>query len=136
MLLGLWAALTGCADAAPAEEEIPESHAAYLENYGWHIKKKIGERTEVVDYYPERMKTMRIAGLDLEPFRHREARITSYELSETQNSEDKDARKMYATIYEIDGTIVGGYGSLEGWTPGLFALDGKDGLIQRGILRP
>jgi hypothetical protein len=58
------------------------------------------------------------------------------ELRETQNSEDKNERKMYASIYEMNGTIIGGFGSLEGWTPGYFALADKERLIRDGIMKP
>jgi ABC-type lipoprotein release transport system permease subunit len=43
---------------------------------------------------------------------------------------------MYASIYEMNGTIIGGFGSLEGWTPGYFALADKERLIRDGIMEP
>jgi len=79
---------------------------------------------------------LQIAGLDLEPYKNQEMLITTYELKETQSSEDKNERKMYASIYEMNGTIIGGFGSLEGWTPGYFALADKERLIRDGIMEP
>jgi len=139
LLLSLWLALAGCAGSASeqvSEDQVSEEHVRYLGSFGWHIKKKTAERTEVIDYFPERMKSLQIAGLDLEPYKNQEMLITTYELKETQSSEDKNERKMYASIYEMNGTIIGGFGSLEGWTPGYFALADKERLIRDGIMEP
>ena len=88
--------------------------------------------SEVVNYYPERIETMQIAGLNLDPYNQRgkEAKITTYTLKEKQKNGDK----LSATIYEIDGQLIGGYGGLENWIPGVFSLSDKERLIEEEII--
>ncbi|MEQ6388940.1 DUF4830 domain-containing protein [Bacillaceae bacterium S4-13-58] len=77
------------------------------------------------------MESIKIAGLNLGPYKDQEATVTSYFLKEKQKSGDK----MTVHIYEIDGKIIGGYGTLENWSPGLFALDDRDVLIERDVMK-
>ncbi|RCW39618.1 DUF4830 domain-containing protein [Paenibacillus prosopidis] len=120
--------LIGC--GKETTEEILEEHIQYLDSYGWHVKDKISEKSEVMNYFPERLQTLRIAGLDLEPYKNKELVVTSYKLKEKQ----KTGKKMYVSIYEYDGKIIGGHGGLEDWDPGLFALTDKERLINEGIM--
>ncbi|MFJ7825817.1 DUF4830 domain-containing protein [Psychrobacillus sp. NPDC096623] len=113
-------------------ETISKSHQEYLLQYGWHIKSKCSTSKEVVDYYPELIMTLQSGGLNLEPYNQKgkEAKITTYTLKEEQQNGDK----LSATIYEIDGKLVGGYGALENWEPGVFSLGEKVQLIEQGIM--
>ena len=120
--------LIGC--GKETTKEILEEHIQYLDSYGWHVKDKISEKSEVMNYFPERLQTLRIAGLDLEPYKNKELVVTSYKLKEKQ----KTGKKMYVSIYEYDGKIIGGHGGLEDWDPGLFALTDKERLINEGIM--
>ena len=113
-------------------ESISKSHQQYLLKYGWDIKAKLSTCKRVVDYYPEFISTLQSGGLNLEPYNQngKEAVITTYTLKEKQLNGDK----LSATIYEIDGTLVGGYGGLENWVPGVFSLDDKERLIKQGVI--
>ncbi|WP_407647342.1 DUF4830 domain-containing protein [Gracilibacillus oryzae] len=83
-----------------------------------------------MNYYPERISMIQSGGLDLEAYnkKGKEATITTYRLKEKQQNGDK----LSATIYEIDGKIIGGYGGLENWDPGIFRLDDKKRLMKEG----
>lgn len=110
---------------------IQKEHEEYLTSFGWHIKKLTKEETVTIDYLPEALESIKIAGLDLESYKEQKATVTSYLLKEKQKSGDK----MTAHIYEIGDKIIGGYGTLENWDPGLFALDDQDGLAERDVMK-
>ena len=124
---------TSAGECTQANDTISKSHKDYLSQYRWHIKSKCNTSTEIVNYYPEQIETLQIGGLNLEPYNNKgiEATITSYRLIEKQQNGDT----LSATIYEIDGNLVGGYGGLENWTPGIFSLDDKERLIDEGIIK-
>ncbi|WP_165861186.1 hypothetical protein [Paenibacillus paeoniae] len=65
-------------------------------------------------------------GIDLKPYK--EMYITTYLLKETQNT----GKKIYASIYQVNGDIIGGNGHLETWEPGDFSLKDKKRLINDG----
>ena len=123
---------TSVGECTQATETISKSHEEYLSQYGWHIKSKCNTSIGIVNYYPERIETLQSGGLNLEPYNNKgiEATITSYRLIEKQQNGDT----LSATIYEIDGELVGGYGSLKNWTPGIFSLDDKERLLGKGII--
>jgi hypothetical protein len=124
VLLGM-IMLFGC-----SKSDITEAHQEYLNDFGWTIKKEENEEVRVLNYYPEYLQTLKIAGLDLEAYQGDEATITTYLLKEKQTTGDK----MRVIIYEVDGEIIGGHGSLENWAPGAFSLDDKERLLEEGIL--
>jgi len=64
----------------------------------------------------------------LEPYK--EIEITTYMLKEKQTK----GKKMYASIYEYNGHIIGGNGQLEEWEPGVFSLKDKERLINEGTI--
>ncbi|MCR2820055.1 DUF4830 domain-containing protein [Lederbergia panacisoli] len=49
----------------------------------------------------------------------------TYELKE----KDIEGKRLKAILYEEKEKIIGGYGVLPSWTPGLFNLDDKQSLI-------
>ena len=124
---------TSVGECTQANDTISKSHEEYLLQYGWHIKSKCNTSTEIVNYYPEQIETLQTGGFNLESYNNKgiEATITSYRLIEKQQNGDT----LSATIYEIDGNLVGGYGRLENWTPGIFSLDDKERLIDEGIIK-
>ena len=93
-------------DCNKTNETISKSHEKYLLQYGWHIKSKRSTCKKVVDYYPEVISTLQSGGLNLEPYNQKgiEAIITIYTLKEKQQNGDT----LLATIYEINGLLVGG----------------------------
>jgi|GEM_PF-1034709 hypothetical protein len=115
--------LFGC--SKDPTEQIYDNHLEYLESFGWHIEDKISERTQ------DTKKTnldAQIAGIDLEPYN--EVEITTYLLKEKQ----KTGKKIYASIYEYNGHIIGGNGQLEEWLPGVFSLKDQERLINEGTI--
>ncbi|TGB03563.1 DUF4830 domain-containing protein [Halobacillus salinus] len=122
-------------DCTRVEESFPKGHLNYLKQHGWHIASKCRTSTEVIDYYPESIETLQSGGLNLKPYNKKgtEAKITTYILKEEQQNGDN----LTATIYEIKGEIIGGYGTLKNWSPGIFSLDDKGRLLEQDkILRP
>jgi hypothetical protein len=115
---------------ACSRSEEMAAHQKYLDDFGWTIKKKESEEVKILHYFPEYLQTLKIAGLDLEAYQGDEATITTYLLKEKQTTGDK----MRVIIYEVDGAIIGGHGSLENWAPGAFSLDDKERLLDEGIL--
>jgi len=61
---------------------------------------------------------------------YKEIEITTYILKEKQ----KTGKKLYASIYEYNGRIIGGNGQLEEWEPGVFSLKDKERLINEGTI--
>ncbi|WP_345240481.1 DUF4830 domain-containing protein [Pontibacillus salipaludis] len=114
-------------------ETISQHHQDYLLQYGWHIQSKCTSRTKMIHYYPERIEMLQNAGLDLEAYNKEEqvATITTYTLEEKQPNGDQ----LSATLYEINEELVGGYGVLENWDPGIFSLEDKDRLIEQEKIR-
>ncbi|WP_259391425.1 DUF4830 domain-containing protein [Paenibacillus sp. 1011MAR3C5] len=99
-------------------------HVKYLESFGWHIEEKINERTQATkNFLPAT-----IAGIDLQSYK--EIEIITYMLKEKQKTE----KKVYASIYEYKGHIIGGNGQLEEWEPGVFSLKDKERLINEGTI--
>ena len=119
-------------DCDKNNDSISKSHQEYLLQHGWHIKSSCGAIKQVIEYYPERIQSLQSAGLNLEPYNHKgiEANIITYLLKEKQQTGDK----LTATIVEIDGELVGGYGGLENWIPGIFNLSEKNRLVEEGII--
>lgn len=129
-LIGLWLifVLAGCGGA---DKDIKESHQTYLSSFGWTIDSKGEETTEILRHAPEQIDNLKATGMDFSPYQEKEAFITTYLLKDEQKHGDD----MWVKVYEIDGQIIGGYGILEGWDPGLFSIDDKERLVEDGIVR-
>lgn len=117
--------------SSTADKEITKKHEEYLSASGWHVKSKSSEEIKTTHYHPESLESLKIAGLDLEPYRGKEVKMTTYLLKEKQTNGDK----MSASIYEMDNEIIGGHGILENWSPGLFSLDDRERLIEEDIMQ-
>lgn len=55
----------------------------------------------------------------------------SYELKE----KDIEGKHLKAVVYEAEEEIIGGYGVLPSWTPGIFNLDDKERLINEQMIK-
>ncbi|WP_187442688.1 DUF4830 domain-containing protein [Rossellomorea vietnamensis] len=112
---------------------ISDSHKEYLLQYGWHIKSTCCTSIAEINYYPERMSMLQSAGINLETYnkRGKEAVITTNTLVGKQPNGDS----LSATIYEIDGELVGGYGVFENKVPGIFSVDERERLIEHGEMQ-
>ncbi|MFF2089295.1 hypothetical protein [Paenibacillus sp. NPDC058174] len=100
------------------------NHVEYLQSLGWHIEEKFNERKQETKNFLPAVN----AGIDLKPYK--EIDITTYLLKEKQ----KKGKKIYASIYEYNGRIIGGNGQLEEWEPGVFPLNDKERLIDEGTI--
>ncbi|WP_156279376.1 DUF4830 domain-containing protein [Paenibacillus sp. NEAU-GSW1] len=114
--------LIGCSKETTEQNHV--NPIEYLESFGWHIEEKISkEKLETKSLDPS------IAGVvDLKPYVNEEIYITTYLLKEKQ----KTGKKIFASIYQVDEDIIGGYGNLEGLEPGVFSLKDKERLINVG----
>ncbi|RED55141.1 DUF4830 domain-containing protein [Cohnella lupini] len=119
--------LIGC--GKELDEENPEKHIEYLESFGWHIKDKKSKETELINNWRNYV-SARDAGIDLEPYNNKEMDIITYVLKEKQ----KTGKEIHASIYEINGDVIGGYGRLDDFLPGVFSLMDKEKLKMDGIM--
>ncbi|WP_042160937.1 DUF4830 domain-containing protein [Paenibacillus gorillae] len=116
--------LFGCSKETDHSGQNLVNHVEYLKSFGWHIEEKMNERTqETKNFLPAAN-----AGIDLKPYK--EIEITTYLLKEKQIK----GKKIYASIYEYNGRIIGGNGQLEEWEPGVFPLKDKKRLIDAGTI--
>ena len=130
LLIILFILLAGCNSDTTSNATVEEAHKNYISSFGWSIDSKLSEVSETIQYRPELIGNLKAAGIDLGPFQGKEATITTYLLEEKQKTDDH----LRVTIFEVDGRIIGGYGSLENWEPGLFSLEGKERLVRDGII--
>ena len=82
-------------------------------------------------YAPEQIDNYLIAGMDFSPYQGKDAVITTYLLKDKQENGDE----MRVEVYEVEGEIIGGFGILEGWDPGLFSMDDRERLVRDEIMR-
>lgn len=111
---------------------VTDTHVTYLEQYGWHIKKKTAE----VIYEPydsPRFQQLKENGLDLTAYIHQPIKVTTYLLEEREIQEDEYGN-IRMSIYEYDNHIIGAIGSLENWVPGILRVDRKQDLIAENRL--
>jgi len=116
--------LIGCSKETTEKNSV--KHIVFLKSHGWNIEEKISERTQDTKDFVDLSAT--IAGIDLKPYK--EIHITTYLLEEKQ----KTGKKIYASIYQVYEDIIGGYGHLENWEPGVFSLEDKERLINEGTI--
>ncbi|WP_226675633.1 DUF4830 domain-containing protein [Rossellomorea aquimaris] len=129
-LIGFWLVfvLAGCGGA---DQDIKDSHHTYLSSFGWTVDSKVEETTETLRHAPEQIENYRIAGMNFSPYQGKDAVITTYLLKDKQENGDE----MRVEVYEVEGEIIGGFGILEGWDPGLFSMDDRERLVRDGIMR-
>lgn len=124
----LFIILFGCQN----EIELNSKHVEYVESYGWNIKLKQDKKTVKINLYPELLETLKSVDLDLQFYEGSEVDITTYLLEEKQTS----GNKIFLSIYESNGEIIGGHIFLEDWFPGIVSLKDKHKLLKKGIVDP
>lgn len=112
-------------------EKISEAHQQFLQTYDWHIKDMESEENQTLNFSPEWQESLKAAGVNLGPYEGEEAKVTFYTLQEKQTNGDQ----LTAVILEADGKIIGGYGILENWSPGLFSLNSKKQLVEDKVVK-
>lgn len=117
---------------ACSQETINEQHKAYLSNKGWEITQSTEVETYSLDIPEEMLVNYEASGIIFLREHVGETVTTySYELKE----KDIEGERLKASIYEVDGVIIGGYGALPNWTPGLFNLDEKERLMDERLIQ-
>ena len=117
---------------ACGEKTFNEQHKEYLLNKGWEIKESIEVETYTLEIPDEMLlnyEASRITFLR----EHLGETVTKY--SYTLKEKDIEGERLKASIFEVDGEIIGGYGALPSWTPGRFNLDEKERLINEQMIK-
>lgn len=119
--------LTAC-----SREDFDMQHMQYLSDKGWDIRQALENETRTLELAEEMLSNYDASGITfLRDYNGETVTEYVYELT------DKDAEGTYlkAVIFEVDSEIVGGYGILPSWTPGVFNLDTKDSLIDEETIQ-
>ncbi|SDZ13245.1 protein of unknown function [Evansella caseinilytica] len=115
--------LAGCNGTAPEDSlaDAKETHLAFIEGFGWHVKEYQGERKHVEGTFGYVTEAPEYAHdtLDLEPYINEITYSYSYLLAE----EYPKGESLFATIYEHDGEIIGGELIQGETTPGRGSLN-------------
>lgn len=112
-------------------QQFNEQHVTYLENENWHIKEEVSVETLVLELPEEILSNYEASGVSfLRDYLGQEITMIIYYLDE----KDTDGNQLKAVIYEIGGEVIGGYGVLPNWTPGVFSLDDKERLISESMI--
>jgi hypothetical protein len=118
--------------SACGQESLNEQHEAYLSNKGWEIKESIEIETYILDIPDEMLSNYEASGITfLSEYLGEEVTQHSYEL----NEEDVEGKRLKAVIFEAEGKIIGDYGVLPSWDPGIFNLDDKERLINEQMIQ-
>ncbi|RDU37181.1 hypothetical protein DRW41_10905 [Neobacillus piezotolerans] len=126
IVIGLFV-ISGC-----GQESVNEQHQQYLSNKGWKIKKIIEVDTFILDTPTELLTNFEASGITfLNEYLGEEVTQYTYELKE----KDIEGERLKAIIYETKEEIIGGYGVLPSWTPGIFNLDDKQRLINEEMVK-
>ena len=119
--------ISGC-----GQESLNEKHELYLSNKGWDIKEPIEIETHILDIPNEMLSNYEASGITfLGEYLGEEVTEHSYELKE----KDIEGKHLKAVVYEAEEEIIGGYGVLPSWTPGIFNLDDKERLINEQMIK-
>ncbi|MBW3110316.1 DUF4830 domain-containing protein [Bacillus sp. MCCB 382] len=131
MIFAMVLLLYGCNPINTSKEDVDEEQIDYISSFDWMVDSKIGEESVTLHHGPEHIEKLKAAGIDFSPYQGKDATITTYQLKEKQTTGDD----LELVIYEVDDKIIGGYGVLEGWDPGLFSLNDKERLVKDDIIR-
>ena len=111
--------------SACGQEILNEQHEVYLSNKGWEIKESIEVETYIVDIPDEILRNYEASGITfLSEYSGEEVTQHFYELNEV----DVEGNRLKAVVFEAKGEIIGSYGVLPSWEPGVFNLDDKERL--------
>ena len=117
---------------ACGQESLNERHEVYLSEKGWEIKDSIEVETYILDIPDELLSNYEASGITfLSEYLGEEVIRHTYELKE----KDDNGERLQAVIFEVDKEIIGGYGVLRTWVPGVFNLDDKERLIKEQMIK-
>ncbi|WP_062106828.1 DUF4830 domain-containing protein [Bacillus niameyensis] len=125
ILLGLLL-ITGC-----SHKRIDKQHDQYLSNKGWDIQRLVEVETYILDIPDEILRNYEASGITfIEEYVGKEVVEYSYKLKQ----KDIEGERLKAILIVVEEEIVGGYGILPSWTPGIFSLDDKNRLINENMI--
>ena len=117
--------------SACGQESLDEQHTVYLSNKGWEIEESIEVETYIVDIPDDMLRNYEASGITfLSEYLGEEVIRHTYVLKEKDDNEER----LEAVIFEVDNEIIGGYGVLRTWVPGIFNLDDKERLINEQMI--
>lgn len=117
---------------ACGQESLNERHEVYLSEKGWEIKDSIEVETYILDIPDELLSNYEASGITfLSEYLGEEVIRHTYELKE----KDDNGERLQAVIFEVYKEIIGGYGVLRTWVPGVFNLDDKERLIKEQMIK-
>lgn len=126
LLVGLLL-ITGCNKAS-----LDPQHEQYLLNKGWTINEAVEVKTYILNIPNEMLPNYEASGVYfLGEYIGEEVTAYTYELKE----KDEDGNNLLTVLFEVDEEIIGGYGNLPSWTPGMFSLDDKSRLIREQLIK-
>ena len=126
MIVGILFVL-GC-----GQEIVNERHEIYLSEKGWEIKKSLEVETYILDIPDEILNNYEASGITfLRDYKDEEVIQHTYLLKE----KDDNGERLQAVIFEVDKEIIGGYGVLRTWEPGIFNLDDQERLIKEQMIK-
>lgn len=106
------------------QEPVKEQHEQFLNDKGWEIKELSQVETYVLDLPEELLNNFEASRIIFfNDYLGQEVTEYIYEL------------KLKAIVLEADGEIIGGYGVLPSWTPGLFNLNEKERLMKENMIK-
>ncbi|MCM3357174.1 DUF4830 domain-containing protein [Psychrobacillus sp. MER TA 171] len=114
------------------QETVNERHEIYLSEKGWEIKKSLEVETYILDIPDEILNNYEASGITfLRDYKDEEVIQHTYLLKE----KDDNGERLQAVIFEVDKEIIGGYGVLRTWEPGIFNLDDQERLIKEQMIK-
>lgn len=114
------------------QEPVKEQHEQFLNDKGWEIKELSQVETYVLDLPEELLNNFEASRIIFfNDYLGQEVTEYIYELKE----KDAEGERLKAIVLEADGEIIGGYGVLPSWTPGLFNLNEKERLMKENMIK-
>ncbi len=118
--------------AGCGQKSYNEQQELFLANNGWSIKKLMEVETYMLDIPNEMLSNYEASGITfLEDYLGKEVTECLFVLKE----KDRNGENLKAVVFETEEEIIGGYGILPSWTPGLFNLGDKERLINEQMIK-
>ena len=109
-----------------------EQHVTFLEDEGWNVKEFVSEEIMPLDVPEEMLANYEASGITfIRAYQGQEATQFVYNLKE----KDTDGDSLKAVLYEVDGEVIGGYGVMSNWIPGLFDLADQERLLSEKMIK-
>ncbi|WP_077212040.1 DUF4830 domain-containing protein [Bacillus dakarensis] len=118
--------VSGCA------QDLKKEHEKYLSHKGWELKDLVEVESYILDIPAEMIRNYEASGVTfLNSYTGEVVSAYTYNLQE----KDDNGERLKAVLFEVEEEIIGGYGILPSWTPGIFSLDEKDRLIEEQLVQ-